>query len=65
MDQHQMIYALILSVPPPSLPTTSVLPPPTSLRQMTAKALIATLRNLKRLKGVRGAGMMTYVVQGG
>ncbi|CAN0243275.1 unnamed protein product [Ectocarpus sp. 12 AP-2014] len=30
--------------------------------EMTAKALIATLRNLKRLKGVRGAGMMTYVV---
>eukprot|EP00903_Cladosiphon_okamuranus_P010352 g9795.t1 len=32
--------------------------------EMTAKALIATLRNLKRLKGVRGAGMMTYIVQG-
>ncbi|CAM9472592.1 unnamed protein product [Hapterophycus canaliculatus] len=33
--------------------------------EMTTKALIATLRSLKRLKGVRGAGMMTYVVQGG
>eukprot|EP00752_Nemacystus_decipiens_P010314 g9189.t1 len=33
--------------------------------EMTAKALIATLRSLKRLKGVRGSGMMTYVVQAG
>lgn len=30
--------------------------------QVTAKALIATLRCLKRLKGVRAGGVMTYVV---
>lgn len=35
-----------------------------STRQVTAKALIATLRSLGRLRGVRVSGMMTYVIQG-
>ena len=37
---------------------------PDGMPQVTAKALIATLRSLKRLKVVRAAGMMTYVVIG-
>ena len=44
---------------------TPPLPASMYYKQMTTKALIATLRNLKRLKGVRGAGSMTYILEGG